>query len=797
MLLLTSTSDVVRVITGSALTVDVHASWVDNAAGTITPGRTNTAITTATTTTVVGAPAASTQRNVQTLNIHNKDISSNVIAVEHFDGTTAAELVSYSLAADETLQYIDGEGWRVINATGQIRTEIAAGGAVGSISAGTTRATLGEVVFSNSNGLSFGVNGQTVTGSYTVPSIAGLLSNINLSAGTTSNLGSAFTFSNSNGVSFGLNASTITASIATSLTNMRLSAGTTSNLRSDFTFSNSNGISFGLDNGTITGSHNALTSQSNQALSGSNGSFTFQTATFGNSNGLSFYTTNGSMVGSYTVPSVPAQSNQTLGIYVVSNTFGESSSLTYDARSLSLQLDGLSGGWSNGSLRLSVPAGGGGLTNIKLSAGTTSNLGSAFTFSNSNGVSFGLNASTITASIATSLTNMRLSAGTTSNLRSDFTFSNSNGISFGLDNGTITGSVATSLTNIRVSAGTTSNLLSAITFSNSNGITFGLNASTLTASHNGITSQTNQTLGLYAVSNTTGASSSSTFDARTISFHGAGIASVGYSGGSVVISVPSGGGGLTNINVSAGTTSQNLSNVVFSNSNGVSFGLNGSTITASVAAGGGGGVTISYFPNFPILGTRGVAAGNNASIHLVPFDIPAHLHMDRFVIPISVAISSSSNSSHGGTISLSAGVYTKNASTLSLVTSASQTYAWTNTSNNSNSVLEGWRLLTIPLTTTLSQGHYVIALWSQTSTANTNWFTASKFRVNSGGNQNFSGLFMAANNTTIQFMRGFGMYSASVTTAMPGSIAYSHITHQIANNVGWQWEPFYMISGTV
>ena len=53
--------------------------------------------------------------------------------------------------------------------------------------------------------------------------------------------------------------------------------------------------------------------------------------------------------------------------------------------------------------------------------------------------------------------------------------------------------------------------------------------------------------------------------------------------------VPSGIGGtitaaISNINISAGTTDQNLSNVSFSNANGVSFGINGSTITGSIAA---------------------------------------------------------------------------------------------------------------------------------------------------------------------------------------------------------------------
>lgn len=76
-------------------------------------------------------------------------------------------------------------------------------------SAGTASGNLGSVVFSNSNNVSFGLNGSTITAS---ASIATSLSNINLSAGSTSNNLSAAVFSNSNNVSFGLNGSTITAS---------------------------------------------------------------------------------------------------------------------------------------------------------------------------------------------------------------------------------------------------------------------------------------------------------------------------------------------------------------------------------------------------------------------------------------------------------------------------------------------------------------------------------------------------------------------------------------------------------
>jgi hypothetical protein len=122
---------------------------------------------------------------------------------------------------------------------------------------------------------------------------------------------------------------------------------------------------------------------------------------------------------------------------------------------------------------------------INVSAGTTSNLATNYVFSNSNNVSFGLNASTITASVF-ALTAINLSAGTTSNNLTAVTFSNSNGVSFGLNGSTLTASVASGLSNINVSAGTTSNNLSAITFGNSNGVSFGLNGSTMTGSIIGV-----------------------------------------------------------------------------------------------------------------------------------------------------------------------------------------------------------------------------------------------------------------------------------------------------------------------
>jgi hypothetical protein len=112
MLLLTSTSDLVQVTSSIALALDVHASWVDYATGTVTPGRTNTAISTATTATVVASPAASTQRNVKSLHLRNKDATlSTDVTVIHNDGSISIELIKITLAAGDSLEYVEGVGF--------------------------------------------------------------------------------------------------------------------------------------------------------------------------------------------------------------------------------------------------------------------------------------------------------------------------------------------------------------------------------------------------------------------------------------------------------------------------------------------------------------------------------------------------------------------------------------------------------------------------------------------------------------------------------------------------------------
>lgn len=121
MILLTSASDLIQLTTSATAAIAVHADWVDNNSGTITPGRTNTLTSSATTQTIVGSPASSTQRNLKTLSLRNNDASvSNTLTIQHTDGTTVAILFKITLAAGETLVWIEGTGWLYYNASGQV-----------------------------------------------------------------------------------------------------------------------------------------------------------------------------------------------------------------------------------------------------------------------------------------------------------------------------------------------------------------------------------------------------------------------------------------------------------------------------------------------------------------------------------------------------------------------------------------------------------------------------------------------------------------------------------------------------
>jgi len=349
--------------------------------------------------------------------------------------------------------------------------------------------------------------------------------------------------------------------------------------------------------------------------------------------------------------------------------------------------------------------------------------------------------------------------------------------------------------------------------------------------------QSNQTGNLYVTANSTQLSSSAGIDLRSLSFAGAGIASVGVSNGVVLVSVPSGGGAGDGVNIvqmgttgTTGTTfsastgtvfinggnnitvSQNASNqivisaaqggiaagtqtatsgtLVFANSNGVTFGMSGSSqITASVNAGGGAAYTKTFWYPYNeavnVMGQQG-----QATFVINPLPLDDILHADRVVMPLY--FSNASNSTGTLTLSFWMGLYTKNGGTLSSYGSTSFSATLAYAGNNSSASNNGIRLLTAPWTTTLAQSRYYVGVGMRSTTGGAN-ATVSQVLV-SQLNSNFSGLWGVASNRSYQWPIGVGYLSAS-TTGVPATIGISQIDG--TNSLAARPPSWHMISGTV
>jgi len=344
------------------------------------------------------------------------------------------------------------------------------------ISAGTQTATSGTVIFSNGNGVSFGMAGSATVTATVKTAYAGLNSAITggsltvNSSGISINLPAYLTtaMASNRGTDFvqataafaGTNASGTIASGGISVSvaapgagaSINFSAGTTSNNLSQVSFKNTNGVSFGLDAGTITAT--VQTNYLTTAMASNRGTdFVQATAAFAGTNASGTIASNG--------------------------------------------------------ISVSVAAPGAGAS-VNFSAGTTSNNLSQVSFKNTNGVSFGLDAGTITATVKTDyqtsgayLTTAALSgdtskyvqaweitgntAGTTSSAQgTKLYFSGGANVTLSGNSNTIVVSAASGGGggSVNFSAGTTSGNLASVVFSNSNAITFGLSGSTITASAN-------------------------------------------------------------------------------------------------------------------------------------------------------------------------------------------------------------------------------------------------------------------------------------------------------------------------
>lgn len=127
MLLLKTSSDLMRLVTDAAGDIECHVSWMGHDAGAFTPDRdVIPSITTATTTTLLTGPASG-QYNVKHLNIRNNHASQTVlVTVFMTDGTDQADLFECTLLAGEALVFTQGGLWVHYDVNGGMYPQVGA-----------------------------------------------------------------------------------------------------------------------------------------------------------------------------------------------------------------------------------------------------------------------------------------------------------------------------------------------------------------------------------------------------------------------------------------------------------------------------------------------------------------------------------------------------------------------------------------------------------------------------------------------------------------------------------------------
>jgi hypothetical protein len=193
-----------------------------------------------------------------------------------------------------------------------------------------------------------------------------------------------------------------------------------------------------------------------------------------------------------------------------------------------------------------------------------------------------------------------------------------------------------------------------------------------------------------------------------------------------------------------------------------------------------------------LLVAPGQATGGTLGIQ--PFRMDDYITFDRVVLPVSY--SNATNSTGSVTKSQWYGIYTRNESSLSLLSSTLSTYALTFQGTGANySLFSSHRLLTIGFSGSLTPGDYWAGIIARTTTGGANATLVNAVISNHApAAVAFGGLFGTAPSSTQQPQLGQGLYTAS-TTGFPGSIAFSQING--GNSQGFRPVVWRLTSGTV
>ena len=655
-----------------------------------------------------------------------------------------------------------------------------------SVSAGTSSGALGGITLSNSNNVSFGLNNGTITASASQSAqtqASGAIAGTGFTSTTTAGSVLVGTL-NTSGISLGVPAWLTTQSVQTQ--DMRaasLSGNTTGTLA---LISSGTIILAGGNNITLSQNGQSVTILANTAAAFSGGISNIGNTT-GNTgitgtqlvlaggNNITLSQVTGANGATVTV-SAFTQTNQSLGLYASSQTYGQSSSSTVDARSLTIVGQGImSVGLSGASLMLSATQSNQSIGFYASSQSTGQSSSStidarSLTFVGAGIISVGLSQGSVLIS-APGSTGISQSIYVTGNTTQSSSGTASIGsllvqgagaISVGMTNGSLVvsgNSIAGAPVNF--SAGTTSGNLGSVVFSNANGISFGLSGSTITASGGGGGGGGGVGLGVSTFGNTAG--STGTVTTGNVVLVGSGPISLSQSTGAA--------GSAATISIIAPATSS-LIGVA-----GLSVSTIGSTIVVYANT-----LTRMIWPAAPQLTAVTAPGQGSISIQYVAPMWPVTATRLDALASWSGASSATTNT---GAIVLSAyaAVYTRNAGTLSSLSSGSTQTTYTYASNSAGHTefaQPAIRPISVPMNVSMTPGEYFVGFGFSTNSSSVGASTTNYGQTISmmGGNDlqtiaNYAEIG-AGTATSTNWFGGMGMFTAA-SAGIPASIALSNI----------------------
>ncbi|HEY8886059.1 MAG TPA: hypothetical protein VIM31_00985 [Candidatus Microsaccharimonas sp.] len=164
MIILKATTESLQLTTSSAANIDFSVSFADLTTAAFSPSSNEGTIASATLTSILVAPAASTQRQIKLITITNRHatLSNSIIVQKVISATTYNLMPTATLLAGEVIQYLDGQGWLYYSATGALKTSQTAPGSTTQVMFNNAGALSGDpgLTWTNASG-SLGITGAS------------------------------------------------------------------------------------------------------------------------------------------------------------------------------------------------------------------------------------------------------------------------------------------------------------------------------------------------------------------------------------------------------------------------------------------------------------------------------------------------------------------------------------------------------------------------------------------------------------------------------------------------------------